>query len=175
MSNHLIAKIEGTHCNSVWHQRGREKKTLGSRGNPLRDLDYLSLPWSWNSWEDSVNPERLWNRCGSGQGPVKVWTEAESGGVEYVKSSNNTSTVCVWKPWELFFSSWCSSAALSRTREFCPLWLKPLSLFVPCTTACGIPWQQIWRCCHMGEISQTKTSIECSLYSPIPAVDGPRV
>lgn len=25
----------------------------------------------------------------------------------------------------------------------------------------------------MGEISQTKTSIECSLYSPIPAVDGP--
>lgn len=25
----------------------------------------------------------------------------------------------------------------------------------------------------MGEISQTKTSIECSLYSPFPAVDGP--
>lgn len=54
-----------------------------------------------------------------------------------------------------------------------PLQLKPLSLFVPSTTACGIPWQQIWLCCHMGEISQTKTSIECSLYSPIPAVAAP--
>lgn len=42
-----------------------------------------------------------------------------------------------------------------------------------CTTACGIPWQQIWLRCHMGEISQTKTSIECSLYSPIPAVAAP--
>lgn len=41
------------------------------------------------------------------------------------------------------------------------------------TTACGIPWQQIWLRCHMGEISQTKTSIECSLYSPIPAVAAP--
>lgn len=154
----------------------KREKTLGSRGNPPRDLDYLSLPWSWNSWEDSVYPERLWSRCGSGQGPVKVWTETGRGrGVGiceilqkhlYRKRMETLRTV---------FSSRSSSAALSRTREFCPLWLKPLSLFVPCTTACGIPWQQIWRCCHMGEISQTKTSIECSLYSPIPAVDGPRV
>lgn len=79
MSNHLIVKIEGTHSNSVWHQRGREEKTLGSRGNTPWDLDYLSLPWFWNSWEDSVYPERLWNRCGSGQGPGKVWAAGGEG------------------------------------------------------------------------------------------------
>lgn len=45
-----------------------------------------------------------------------------------------------------------------------PLQIKPLSVFVPSTRACGIPWQQSPARRHMVEISQTKTSIECSLY-----------
>lgn len=77
-------------------------------------------------------------------------------------------------PENVFLSLFAAAALLSPgPASVAPPLLKPLSLFVPCTTACGIPWQQIWRWCHMGEISQTKTSIECSLYSPIPAVDGP--
>lgn len=114
----------------------------------------------------------MWIRTGTGGGMDR---RREAGGVVTCEIPQTPLAWAYGNPENTsFFPSCCSGAALSRTRECCPLWLKPLSLFVPCTTACGIPWQQIWRWCHMGEISQTKTSIECSLYSPIPAVeDGP--